>query len=110
MPERGTAVEADTGDAGDREFHGQHVPLLAGWVVTGCTVHGTHGAVGEGFGVEPGSILCVLIVPQANRVLGHCVSFRSACAPSAGFFGTSCYLYHASFKRRQRVRRDIRQG
>jgi hypothetical protein len=46
--ERGTAVEAETRDAGDCEFHRQHVALLAGWVVTGCTVDGTHGAVGKG--------------------------------------------------------------
>src|SRR4030081_1460840 len=86
MLERGTAVEADTGDAGDCEFNHQHVSLLAGWVVTGCTVDATHGAVGKGFGVEAGSSLCVLIVPQANRVLGHCVSFRSTYAPSSVFY------------------------
>src|SRR5229473_5065868 len=86
MLERGTAVEADAGDAGDCEFHRQHVALLAGWVVTGCTVGDTHCAVGKGFGVEAGSRLCILIVPQQNRVLGHCVSFRSAYAPSAGFY------------------------
>src|SRR5712671_2260378 len=86
MLERGAAVEAHTGDAGDCEFHRQHVALLAGWVVTGCTVDGTHGAVGKGFGVEAGSRLCILIVPQANRVLGHCVSFRAAYAPSTGFY------------------------
>src|SRR3954449_2498402 len=83
--ERGTAVEAETRDAGDCEFHRQHVALLAGWVVTGCTVDAAHGTVGKGFGVEAGSSLCVLIVPQANRVLGHCVSFRSTYAPSAVF-------------------------
>src|SRR5918999_6337140 len=37
MLERGTAVEADARDAGNREFDRQHVALLAGWVVTGCT-------------------------------------------------------------------------
>src|SRR4030081_2759724 len=86
MLERGTAVEADTRDAGDCEFHRQHVALLAGWVVTGCTVGDTHCAVGKGFGVEAGSRLCILVVPQANRVLGHCVSFPSAYEPSAGFY------------------------
>src|SRR3979490_717559 len=86
MLQRGTAVEADTGDAGDREFHRQHVALLAGWVVAGCTVDGTDCAVGKGFGVEAGSRLCILVVPQANRVLGHRVSFRWAYAPSAGFY------------------------
>src|ERR1700686_5193571 len=33
MFERGTAVEAETRDAGNCEFDRQHVALLAGWVV-----------------------------------------------------------------------------
>src|SRR5258708_3717030 len=78
MLEHGTAVEAKTRDAGDCEFHRQHIALLAGGVVTGRTVDAAHGAVGKGFGVEAGSSLCVLVVPQANRVLGHCLSFRWA--------------------------------
>src|SRR5229473_1474308 len=90
MFERGTAVEAETWDAGDREFYRQHVALLAGWIATGRTVDGTHGAVGKGLCVEAGSSLCVLVVPQANRVLGrvlgHCLSFHSAYAPSAGLY------------------------
>src|SRR5437899_2206878 len=81
MFERGTAVEAETRDAGNCEFDRQHVALLAGWVVTGCTVDGTHRAVGKGLGVEAGSSLGVLIVPEANRVLCdralcHYMSFR----------------------------------
>src|SRR5258705_2262215 len=86
MLERGTAVEAHTRDAGDCEFHRQHVALLAGGIVTGCTVDGAHGAVRKGFGVEAGSSLRVLVVPQANRVLGHCLSFCLAYAPSADFY------------------------
>ena len=61
--ERRTAVEAETGDAGDREFDRQHVALLAGRVVTGCTVDGTHRTVGKGLGVEAGSSLGILVVP-----------------------------------------------
>src|SRR6195256_3541334 len=76
MFERGTAVEAETRDAGNREFDHQHIALLAGWVVTGCTVDGTHRAVGKGLGVEAGSSLGVLVVPEANRVLFHYVSFH----------------------------------
>jgi hypothetical protein len=57
MLERGTAVDADTGDAGDYEYYRQHVTLLAGWVVTGCTVGDTYCAVGKDFGVEAGSRL-----------------------------------------------------
>src|SRR3979490_1170320 len=37
MLERGTAVEADTGDAGDGDFYRQQVAPLAGGVVTGGT-------------------------------------------------------------------------
>src|SRR6267154_403728 len=93
MLEHGTAVQAKAGDAGDCEFHRQHVALLAGWVVTGCTVDGTDGAVGKGFGVEAGRSLCVLVVPQANRVLGHCLSFRWAYALSAGFYRCCAVAY-----------------
>jgi len=35
MLERGTAVKADTRNAGNREFDRQHIARLAGWVVTG---------------------------------------------------------------------------
>ena len=76
MLERGTAIEAETGDAGDCEFDRYYVALLAGWVVTGCTVDGAHRAVGKGLGVEAGSGLGVLVVPKANRVLCYYVSFR----------------------------------
>src|SRR5262245_50992811 len=75
MFEHGTAVEADTRDAGNRKFDRQHITRLAGWVVAGCTVDGAHYAVGEGLGVETGSSLGFLIVPEANRALCHCESF-----------------------------------
>src|SRR5262249_43199661 len=78
MLERGTAIEAETGDAGDCELDCQHVALLARWVVAGCTVDCTHRAVGKGLGVEAGSSLGVLVVPEANRVLFHCRSFHFA--------------------------------
>src|SRR4030081_2342833 len=42
MLERGTAVKANTGDAGHCEFYRQHVALLAGWIFPGCTWAGTH--------------------------------------------------------------------
>src|SRR5437588_3816640 len=50
MFERGTAVEADTTDTGNFEFDDEHISLLARWVVAGCTLDGTHCAVGKGFG------------------------------------------------------------
>src|SRR4051812_8670968 len=77
MLERGTAVEPDTGDARDREFDRQHVARLAGRVVTGCAVDGADRAVGKRLGVESGSGLGVLVIPQANRVLRHRFSFRN---------------------------------
>src|SRR5262249_40518431 len=86
MFERGSAVEADTRDAGNCEFDRQHVALLTRWVVTGSPVDGTHPAVGKGLGVESGSSLGVLIVPEANRVLCHCMSFRFRPFPQGALF------------------------
>src|SRR5258706_7850157 len=80
MFEGRTAVEPDTRDTGNYEFDCQHVALLAGWEVTGRTVDGAHRAVGKGLCVEPGSSLGVFIVPEANRVLCHCMSVRFHCA------------------------------
>src|SRR5215213_9912148 len=82
MFEGGTAVEPETGDAGNREFDRQHIALLAGRVVTGCAVDGTHRAVGKGLGVETCSRLGVLIVPEANCVLCHYESYRLSTRPS----------------------------
>src|SRR6266480_1142364 len=76
MFERETAVEADTRDAGNFEFDYQHISLLARWVVTGCTEDGTHRAVGKSLGIKASSGLGIFIVPEANRVLCHCLSFR----------------------------------
>src|SRR5262249_3689759 len=76
MFEYRTAVETDARDAGNREFDDQHITGLAGWVVTGCTVYAAHYTVGKRLGVEAGSSLSVLIVPEANRILCHCESFR----------------------------------
>src|SRR5678815_5917075 len=77
MFERRTAVEADTGDPSNFELDCQHISLLARWIVTGCTVDGTHRAVGKGFGIKSSSGLGIVIVPEANCVLCPCVSFRS---------------------------------
>src|SRR5262249_4379337 len=38
-------------------------------------VHGTDRAVGKGCSIETSSRLGVLVVPQANCVLGHCWTF-----------------------------------
>src|SRR5262249_55856438 len=81
MFERRTAVEADTGDASNFKLDRQHISLLARWIVTGCTVDGTHCAVGKGFNIKSSSGLGILIVPEANCVLCHCMSFRSEATP-----------------------------
>jgi len=73
--ERWTAVEANTRDAGDREFDNQHITRFSGRVVAGRTVGGAHRALRKGFGVEASSGLGVLIVPETDRVQCHCESF-----------------------------------
>src|SRR5262245_24174017 len=77
MFERRTAIEADTGDASNFELDRQHISLLARWIVTGCTVDGAHRAIGKSFGIKSSSGLGILIVPEANCILCHCMSFRS---------------------------------
>src|SRR5262245_43307452 len=74
--ERWTTVEADTGDASNFELDRQHISLLARWIVTGRTVDGTDRTVGKDIGIKSSSGLGILIVPEANCVLCHCMSFR----------------------------------
>src|SRR5205807_6011626 len=83
--EHGTAVEADTGDAGNLEIDCQHVSLLAGRVVAGCTVDGIHRAVGKGLCIKASSGLGIPVVPETNRVLCHCMSFRFHGGPISGY-------------------------
>ncbi|WP_439144414.1 transporter substrate-binding domain-containing protein [Staphylococcus aureus] len=47
MLEHRPAIEAEAGDAGDREFDRQHIARLAGRIVAGSTMGGTHRAVGK---------------------------------------------------------------
>src|SRR5690606_8192660 len=63
MFERGPAIDAETGDAGDREFDRQRTARLGGRVIAGSPVYGTHRAVRKGLGVEAGCSLGVLVVP-----------------------------------------------
>src|SRR5262245_20467761 len=77
MFERRTAVEADTGDASNFELDCQNISLLARGIVTGCTVDGAHRTVGKSFGIKSSSGLGIFIVPEANCILCHCMSFRS---------------------------------
>ena len=76
MLEHGTAVEAETGYAEDPKFNRQHVAFFSAGIVAGRMVHGTGRAVGKGCRIKTGSSLGVLVVPQANCVLGHCSAFR----------------------------------
>jgi hypothetical protein len=71
--EGGTAIEADTGDTGDGELHHQYVAGFGGGVIAGGAVDRAHGAVGKGRGVETRGSLRLLVVPQANRVLGNLI-------------------------------------
>src|SRR4029077_2313762 len=75
MFEHGAAVETNAVDASNFELDRQHIPLLAGRIVTGCTVDGTQRAVGKSLGIKSSSGLGVLIVPETNCVLCHCISF-----------------------------------
>ncbi|MNH36536.1 hypothetical protein D3C79_973340 [compost metagenome] len=70
MGERLTPVEPNTGDAHDREFDGNHIAFLARRIVAGGVVHRHYLAVGEDAGVEVGRLLGVIVVPEADRVLG----------------------------------------
>ena len=63
MLECGAAVETNTGDTGDREFHCEHVARLAGRVIARRTMDGTYCAIRKRLGVEAGSSFSVLVVP-----------------------------------------------
>src|SRR5215210_5877133 len=81
MFELGAAVEADARDAGYLEFDDQHVSLLAGWEVARRTPDGADRTVRKGLGIKASGGLRILVVPDANRVLCHCRSFRCEARP-----------------------------
>jgi hypothetical protein len=66
--ESGTAIEGDAGYSGDREFDRQTSPLCRAGSHRG-TVDGTYRAVWRNLGIEAGSSLRVLVVPEADRIL-----------------------------------------
>src|SRR5215467_6752193 len=76
MLESGTTVETETRDAGYSEFNRQHVTRLARWVVTWCTVDCTDRAFWKRLGIKAGRSFRIFVVPNTNRVLGHCASRR----------------------------------
>ena len=69
MLELWAAIEAETGYANDRELHRQHVALLTAWIVSGGIVNGGYFAIREGGGVEARRVMCILVKPEADRIL-----------------------------------------
>src|ERR1044072_1368834 len=65
--ELGAAVETNERHAENGELDGEHVPLLAGGKIAGRTQDLADAAVGKGGGVELGSLLGVLVEPEACR-------------------------------------------
>src|SRR5499427_6525738 len=76
MLESGTTVETETRDAGYDEFNRQHVTRLARWVVTWCTVDCTDRAFWKRLSIEAGRSFRIFVVPNTDRVLGHCALWR----------------------------------
>ncbi|MNE60273.1 hypothetical protein D3C80_1554090 [compost metagenome] len=70
MLERRAAVKPYAGHAHHGEFDGDHITRLARRVITGGLVNRHHAAVGEGCGVEVRRLLGIIVVPEANRILG----------------------------------------
>jgi len=68
MLECRAAIEAKTGDAQHREFHGQHLARLATGKVRGCSLHGTDFAVGESAGVKARGFLRIAVIPEAKGI------------------------------------------
>src|SRR5687768_2230114 len=84
------AVETETGNAENGEFHRQHIALLAARVVTGRLVNSGHFTIRKSSGVEARRVLRVLVEPETDRVLwlhAHVlhrsrVASASVCKPS----------------------------
>src|SRR3569623_2335167 len=93
-----TAIEAETGNPCNFEFNGEHIALLAGWVVAGRTMNSRHRADGKGFGIKTGGRFGIFVVPETDRVLRHCMSSASSLVP---------YLYFSS---RSRISIEIPSG
>ncbi|MNH37765.1 hypothetical protein D3C79_987150 [compost metagenome] len=70
MPESRAAIEPHAGNAHDGEFDRNHIALLARRVITRCLVQRNHLAVGKDAGVEVRRLLGIVVVPEADSVLG----------------------------------------
>ncbi len=95
MREPRPTIEPDAGNAANGEFDGQHLSRLARGIVARSRAHRGHFGVGECLGIEPRRGFGILVVPDADRVLGdmHCVllgastgfgPFEKKCAGSDG--------------------------
>ena len=70
--ERHPAIDANTGHAADREPDRQEIArLAAAWKIGRRALHRANRAVWKGAGVEAGSLFCVMVVPQTDRILCH---------------------------------------
>src|SRR5215467_12045417 len=68
VPERGTTVETEAGNAEDGELHRQDIARLAARVIGRRLVDGGHFTARKGGGVEARRVKCVLVEPKADRV------------------------------------------
>src|SRR5690606_29401047 len=64
------AIEPDTGYPHHGEFDREHLPFLSGRIVARRPAHHADLCVGEHFGIELGRRLGVLLIPDADDVLG----------------------------------------
>src|SRR5215471_3638384 len=68
--EHRTAVDTDTGDTQNGEFHRQYIALFAAArVVPGCLMSSGYFTIRKGCGVEARRFMCVLVEPETDRVL-----------------------------------------
>jgi hypothetical protein len=64
------SVEAEAGNAANRELNREDIALFASWKVRRCLVDGRHDAIRKRVGVEARGLLRVLVKPQTDGVLG----------------------------------------
>src|SRR5262249_4802579 len=67
--ERGSAIEAEAGNAHHGELDRQHIPFLPGRKVSRCPMHRADRGVGKRLCAKASRVLGVAVVPKANRVL-----------------------------------------
>jgi hypothetical protein len=70
LPENRPAVQADARHAADGEFDNHHVARPIAWGVHRSAMNGADAAIGKGPRVEIRGLLGVLVIPDADRVLG----------------------------------------